>query len=117
MQSVNNTFLSMHGKAKQEDSDLPVTLTQRVASWFVFSNQKSKFGQILEGLAMGDVVIFYGHVVHFTFFCYILWTFGVFCGILVYFSPSWYFVPRKIWRIRCYWTFSNAYEGKQSTLS
>jgi hypothetical protein len=39
----------------------------------------------MEGLAMEDVVIFYGHLVHFTFFYYILWTFGVVRGILVYF--------------------------------
>jgi hypothetical protein len=28
----------------------------------------------------------------------ILWPFGIFCGNLVYFSPFWYFVPRKIWQ-------------------
>jgi hypothetical protein len=74
----------------------------------LFSNQKSKFGSILEGLAMvrglsqrpnlpedlrqrgtfggplkkeglamEDVGIFYGHLVHFTVFCYILWAFGI----------------------------------------
>jgi hypothetical protein len=37
----------------------------------LFSNQKSKSGYILEGLAMEDVGIFYGHFVHFTVFCYI----------------------------------------------
>jgi hypothetical protein len=37
----------------------------------LFSNQKSKFGKILEGLAMEDVGIFYGHLVHFIVFCYI----------------------------------------------
>jgi hypothetical protein len=39
----------------------------------------------LEGLAMEDVGIFYGHLVHFTIFCYILWTFGLVCKNLVYF--------------------------------
>jgi hypothetical protein len=29
----------------------------------LFSNQKFKFGEILEGLAMEDVGIFYGHLV------------------------------------------------------
>jgi hypothetical protein len=29
----------------------------------IFSNQKSQFGKILEGLAMEDVVIFHGHFV------------------------------------------------------
>jgi hypothetical protein len=35
---------------------------------------------------MDDVGIFYRHLVHFTFFCYILWTFGIVRGNLVYFS-------------------------------
>jgi hypothetical protein len=30
-----------------------------------FSNQKSRFGEILEGLAMEDVVIIYGNLVYF----------------------------------------------------
>jgi hypothetical protein len=28
----------------------------------------------------------------------ILLPFGLFCGNFVYFSPLWYFVPRKIWQ-------------------
>jgi hypothetical protein len=35
---------------------------------------------------MEDVGIFYGHLVHFTVFCYILWTFGIARGNLVHFS-------------------------------
>jgi hypothetical protein len=35
---------------------------------------------------MEDVGIFYGQLVHFTVFCYILWTFGIVHGNLVYFS-------------------------------
>jgi hypothetical protein len=42
--------------------------------------------------------IFYGHLVHFTVFCYILWTIGMVCGNLVYIFPFWYFVLRKIWQ-------------------
>jgi hypothetical protein len=34
---------------------------------------------------MEDAGIFYGHLDHFTVFCYILWTFGIVCGYLVYF--------------------------------
>jgi hypothetical protein len=34
---------------------------------------------------MEDVGIFYGHLVHFLVFCYILWTFGIVRGKLVYF--------------------------------
>jgi hypothetical protein len=64
----------------------------------LFSNQKSKFGKILEGLAMEDAGIFYGHLDHFTVFCYILLTFGIVCGNLVYFPLFCYFVPRKIWQ-------------------
>jgi hypothetical protein len=31
----------------------------------IFSKQKSELGSILEGLAMEDVGIFYGHLVYF----------------------------------------------------
>jgi hypothetical protein len=34
---------------------------------------------------MEVVGVFYGHLVHFTVFCYILWTFGIVCGNLVFF--------------------------------
>jgi hypothetical protein len=44
------------------------------------------FGKFLECLAMEDVGIFYGHSVYFVVFCYILWTFGIARGKLVYFS-------------------------------
>jgi hypothetical protein len=64
----------------------------------LFSNQKSHFWQILEGLAMENLGIFYDHLVYFTAIGNILGPFGIFCGNLVYFSPLWYFVPRKIWQ-------------------
>jgi hypothetical protein len=35
-------------------------------------------------------------------FVKILWQFGIFYGHLVYFSPFWYVVPRKIWQ-PCTW--------------
>jgi hypothetical protein len=35
---------------------------------------------------MEDVGIFYGHLVNFMFFCYILWTFGIVGGNLPIFS-------------------------------
>jgi hypothetical protein len=44
---------------------------------------------------MEVVGIFYGHLVHFTVFCYILWTFGIVRSNLVYFSPFWYFETKK----------------------
>jgi hypothetical protein len=51
-----------------------------------FSNQKSKFGSLLEVLAMEDSGIFYGHLVHFQTILYILLHCGIFCGHLVYFA-------------------------------
>jgi hypothetical protein len=49
----------------------------------------------LEGLAIEDVRIFYGHLVYFTAIWSVLWPFGILYGYLVYFSPFWYVVPRK----------------------
>jgi hypothetical protein len=39
---------------------------------------------------MEDVGIFYGHLVYFTAFWYILPAFGIFCCHLVYFMVIWY---------------------------
>jgi hypothetical protein len=61
---------------------------------------------------MENLGIFYDYFVYFTAIVNILWSFGIFvviwyiCGHLVYLSPFWYFVPRKIWQpwltfIRC----------------
>jgi hypothetical protein len=61
----------------------------------IFSNQKSHFGELLEGLAIKDVGIFFGHLVYTTAILYILWSFCIFYG---YFFPFWYFLPRKIWQ-------------------
>jgi hypothetical protein len=51
----------------------------------IFSKQKSQFGSILEGLAMGMLVYFtairsfLSFCIHiFWLFCYILWFFGIF---------------------------------------
>jgi hypothetical protein len=49
----------------------------------LFSNQKSKFGYILEALAMEDVGVFYGRLINFPGIWHILWWFGIF-------SPFWY---------------------------
>jgi hypothetical protein len=46
----------------------------------------------------GKVGIFYVYLVYFTAIGNILWPFGIFCGHLVYFSPFWYIVKRKIWQ-------------------
>jgi hypothetical protein len=57
----------------------------------IFSNQKSQFGYILEGIAMENVGIFNGPFVHFTYgqkvyfmaILYILCSFGIFFPVLV----------------------------------
>jgi hypothetical protein len=56
----------------------------------IFSNQKPKFGEFLEGLAMEDVVIFHGHLVYFKAILYTLWTFFILYGHFVYFMDIWY---------------------------
>jgi hypothetical protein len=53
----------------------------------LFSNQKSKFGYILEGLALEDVGIYFMDTWSILrSFCYILWTFGTVRGNFVFFS-------------------------------
>jgi hypothetical protein len=44
---------------------------------------------------MEDVGTFYGRLVHFTVFCYILLTFGKVRGNVAYFIPFWYFCTKK----------------------
>jgi hypothetical protein len=44
---------------------------------------------------MEDDGIFYGHFVHFTVFCYILWTFCTVRGNLVHFSRFGIFYQEK----------------------
>jgi hypothetical protein len=51
----------------------------------LFSNQKSRFGQVLDGLRLENVDIFYGHLEHFTAIWYNLQPFGIVCGHLVHF--------------------------------
>jgi hypothetical protein len=53
----------------------------------IFSNQKSKFGLILEGLKMEKVGKFCGHFEYLTVIWYILWPLGNFVVI-------WYIFPR-----------------------
>jgi hypothetical protein len=51
----------------------------------IFSNEKSRFRSILEGIVLEDVGIFYGHLIYFTAIGYILRPFGIFNGHLVFF--------------------------------
>jgi hypothetical protein len=50
---------------------------------------------------MENLGIFYDHLVYFTAIGNILLPFGIFSGNWVYFFPSWYFGPRKIWQPCC----------------
>jgi hypothetical protein len=59
----------------------------------IFSNQKSQFGCIFQGLGMENV----GTYMYFMVIWYILLPFGTFCGLLTNFSRIWYVVPIKIW--------------------
>jgi hypothetical protein len=70
----------------------------------MFTYQKIPIWSILECPGMANVSIFYGHLVYFVVFWYILWPFGlIFPFWYTYFSrfgiffPFWYIVPRKIW--------------------
>jgi hypothetical protein len=60
---------------------------------------------------MENLDIFYDHLVYFTAIGNILWPFGIFCGHLVFFSPFWYIVPRKIWQP---WIVGNCLSGTAS---
>jgi hypothetical protein len=78
----------------------------------LFSNQKSQFGKILEGLGMENAGVLYGHLLYlrsfgiFTIIWYIyghlanfmaIW-YTYFVVIWYIFPPVWYFVPRIIWQ-------------------
>jgi hypothetical protein len=63
-----------------------------------FQTKNPNFGEILEGLAMENLGIFYDHMVYFTAIRNILRPFGIFYDHLLYISPFWYFVPKKIWQ-------------------
>jgi hypothetical protein len=69
-------------------------LPDRVARWFVFK-PKIQIWVNFEGLAMEDVGIFYGHLVHFMAFWYILWTFGIVRGNLIFIFPVLVFCTKK----------------------
>jgi hypothetical protein len=77
---------------------LPISHVNRVARWFIFQHQISQFGYISEALEMENVGTFYDRLEYFTTIWYILWTFGIVCGQLVYFSRFGMFVARQIWQ-------------------
>jgi hypothetical protein len=61
----------------------------------IFSNEKSKFGKILEGLAMEDVGIFYAHLKYLIAIWYILWPFGPICCHFGIFFPVVVYCTKK----------------------
>jgi hypothetical protein len=71
----------------------------------IFSHQKYKFWDILEGLGMKNVGVFYGNLEYFTAIWNIMWSLIYYvCGNLVCFVVIWYISPilvyctRKIWQ-------------------
>jgi hypothetical protein len=61
-----------------------------------FKIKNKNLGKILDDLAMEDDGIFYGHLVHFTVFCYILSTFGIVRCNLAYFSSFGIFTKKNL---------------------
>jgi hypothetical protein len=61
----------------------------------VFSNQKFKFGNILECFGMENVDIIYCRLEYFTALWCILWQFDNFLVILGYYNLFWNVLPRK----------------------
>jgi hypothetical protein len=47
---------------------------------------------------MENIGIFYDHLEYFMAVWYNLWSFGIICGQLVYFSQVGVFGPKKIWQ-------------------
>jgi hypothetical protein len=61
----------------------------------IFPYQNSQFGYIQEGLKIENVGSVYGHWEYFKAIWYILWLFGNFAVILVYFSLFGIFYQEK----------------------
>jgi hypothetical protein len=61
-----------------------------------FQTKNPNLGKYWRVFAMKDVGIFYGCLVHFTVFSYILWTFGIVHGNLVYFSRFGIFTKKNL---------------------
>jgi hypothetical protein len=56
---------------------------------------------------MENFGIFYDHLEHFMAILCNLWPFCIDCGHMVYFSPFWSVVPRKIWQSCLHQCFSH----------
>jgi hypothetical protein len=65
----------------------------------IISNQKSQFGQILQGLAIEDAGIFIAILsILRPNGTHTLWLFGAFCGHFVHFFPVLVCYTEKIWQ-------------------
>jgi hypothetical protein len=62
-------------------------MVQGLPDGYIFI-QKSRFGYILEGLGMEQIGILYGHFGIFYGPCYIVWSFGVYFHVMVYFTKK-----------------------------
>jgi hypothetical protein len=74
-----------------------------------FSDQKSRFGDILEDLGMENVDIYSGHLEFFTRIGYIQWPFGIFVVI-------WYIPPPLVARKKSGNPGEVPGEGKKKTM-
>jgi hypothetical protein len=79
----------MKEKATESSKDQSTffSLLEQGCQMVWFQNKNPNLGKLWSVLQWKMLVYFtYGHLVHFTVFCYVLWTFGIVHGNLVYFS-------------------------------
>jgi hypothetical protein len=75
------------------------SLTHQGCQMAYLRNKNAIFGICtLEGLETENVGIFSVHLGQFMTMWFILWPFGIFCCLWVYFVPFWYVLPRNIWQ-------------------
>jgi hypothetical protein len=83
---------------KRAEKDFVLPMKKEGCQMVCFQTKNPNLGKFWRVLQWKMLVhVFYGHLVNFTVFCYILWTFAIVRGNLVFFL-SWYFVARKIWQ-------------------
>jgi hypothetical protein len=86
----------MHKKRRQHKHR--IILDSEGCQMVCFQTKNPNFGKFWRVWLCKILGIFYDHLVYFMAIWNILWPFGIFCGNLVYWSPFWYFGPRKIWQ-------------------
>jgi hypothetical protein len=60
-----------------------------------FQTKNPNLSKVFEGLGLGNVNIFFGHLEYFKVYWGILWPLGTFCVHLVHFSGFGIIIPRK----------------------